>query len=78
MLKIRTVPSLDSILYAVSDEKSLSLLNMIDDDEGADIELLLEKIDLTRRQFYLCISSLLSTGLINRILGRYCIHHLAK
>ena len=38
MLKIRTVPSLDSILRAVSDEKSLSLLKMIANefDKGAD------------------------------------------
>ena len=80
MLKIRTVPSLGNILYAVSDEKSLSLLNMIANefDEGADKDSLLEKIDLTRKQFYLRISSLLSTGLINRILGRYCITSFGK
>ena len=80
MLKIRTVPSLDNILYAVSDQKSLSLLNMIANefDEGADKDSLLEKIDLTRKQFYLRISSLLSTGLINRILGRYCITSFGK
>lgn len=39
---------------------------------------LLDKIDLTRKQFYLRISSLLSTGLINRILGRYCITSFGK
>ncbi len=47
-------------------------------DEGADKDSLLEKIDLTRKQFYLRISSLLSTGLINRILGRYCITSFGK
>ena len=75
MLKIRTVPSLDGILYAMSDERSLSLLSMIANefDKGADKDSLLEKVDLTRKQFYLRISALLSTGLINRILGRYCI-----
>ena len=80
MLKIRTVPSLDGILYAMSDEKSLSLLSMIANefDKGADKDSLLEKIDLTRKQFYLRISSLLSTGLINRILGRYCITSFGK
>ena len=59
MLKIRTVPSLDGILYAMSDEKSLSLLSMIANefDKGADKDSLLEKIDLTRKQFYLRISS---------------------
>jgi hypothetical protein len=80
MLEIRTLPSLDSILHAVSDEKSLILLKMIANefDEGADKDSLLEKIDLTRKQFYLRISSLLSTGLINRILGRYCITSFGK
>jgi hypothetical protein len=80
MLKIRTVPSLDGILYAMSDEKSLSLLSMIakEFDKGADKDSLLEKVDLTRKQFYLRISSLLSTGLINRILGRYCITSFGK
>jgi hypothetical protein len=80
MLKIRTVPSLDGILYAMSDEKSLSLLSMIANefDKGADKDSLLEKVDLTRKQFYLRISSLLSTGLINRILGRYCITSFGK
>jgi len=80
MLEIRTLPSLDSILHAVSDEKSLILLKMIANefDEGADKDSLLEKINLTRKQFYLRISSLLSTGLINRILGRYCITSFGK
>ena len=80
MLEIRTLPSLDSILHAVSDEKSLILLKMIANefDEGADKDSLLEKINLTRKQFYLHISSLLSTGLINRILGRYCITSFGK
>ena len=80
MLEIRTLPSLDSILHAVSDEKSLILLKMIANefDEGADKDSLLEKIKLTRKQFYLRISSLLSTGLINRILGRYCITSFGK
>ena len=80
MLKIRSVPSLDGILYAMSDEKSLSLLNMIANefDIGAEKDSLLEKVDLTRKQFYLRISALLSTGLINRILGRYCITSFGK
>jgi len=74
------MPSLGSILHAVSDEKSLILLKMIANefDEGADKDSLLEKVDLTCKQFYLRISSLLSTGLINRILGRYCITSFGK
>lgn len=75
MLKIRTVPSLDGILYAMSDEKSLSLLNMIANDRQRFTST---KVDLTHTQFYLLISSLLSTGLINRILGRYCITSFGK
>jgi hypothetical protein len=69
-----------AILYAMSDEKSLSLLSMIakEFDKGADKDSLLEKVDLTRKQFYLGISSLLSTGLFNRILGRYCITSFGK
>jgi hypothetical protein len=64
----------------MSDEKSLSLLSMIakEFDKGADKDSLLEKVDLTCKQFYLRISSLLSTGLINRILGRYCITSFGK
>ena len=74
------MPSLGSILHAVSDEKSLILLNMIANefDIGAEKDSLLEKVDLTRKQFYLRISALLSTGLINRILGRYCITSFGK
>ena len=80
MLKIRTVPSLDGILYAMSDEKSLSLFSMIANefDKGADKNSLLEKIDLTRKQFYLRISLLRSTGLISRILGSYFITSFGK
>ena len=65
------------MLYAMSDERSLSLLSMIANefDKGADKDSLLEKVDLTRKQR---ISSLLSTGLINRILGRYCITSFGK
>jgi hypothetical protein len=74
------MPSLGSILHTVSDEKSLILLDMIANefDKGADKDSLLEKIDLTRKQFYLRISSLRSTGLISRILGRYCITSFGK
>ena len=75
MLKIRTMPSLGSVLHAMSDEKSLSLLNMIANefDEGADKDSLLDKIDSSLR-----ISSFMSTGLINRISGRYCTTSLGK
>ena len=64
----------------MSDEKSLIILNMIANefDKGADKNSLLEKIDLTRKQFYLRISSLRSTGLISRILGRYFITSFGK
>ena len=80
MLKIRTMPSLASVLHAVSDEKSLSPLNMIANefDEGTDKDFLLKKIDLTRKQFYSRISWLLRTGLINRTLGHYCITSFGK
>ena len=80
MLKIRTVPSLDGILYAMSDEKSLSLFSMIANkfDKGADKDSLLKKIDLTCKQFYSRISWLLRTGLINRTLGHYCITSFGK
>lgn len=80
MLKIRTMPSLGSVLHAMSDEKSLSLLNMIANefDEGADKDSLLKKIDLTRKQFYSRISWLLRIGLINRTLGHYCITSFGK
>jgi hypothetical protein len=74
------MPSLGGILHAMSDEKSLILLNMIANefDKGADRDSLLKTIDLTRKQFYLRISSLLSTGLVNRMSGRYCITSLGK
>jgi len=80
MLKIRNIPSLASVLHAMSDEKSLSLLNMIvnEFDKGTDKVSLLKKIDLTRKQFYSRISWLLRTGLINRKLGHYYITSFGK
>jgi hypothetical protein len=80
VLKNHATPSLGGILQVMSDEKSLIILNMIANefDKGADKNSLLEKIDLTRKQFYLRISLLRSTGLISRILGRYFITSFGK
>ena len=80
MLKIHSVPCLNNVLQTISDDKSLTLFNMIaiECDKGVDKYSLLEKISLTRKQFYLRISSLLKTGLINRVLGRYCVSSFGK
>ena len=46
MPKIRNIPSLASVLHAMTDEKSLSLLNMIANefDKGTDKVSLLKKL----------------------------------
>ena len=79
-----------SILSALSDDKSLALFKIIasasapnavypiDSDGLIDTQLLISKVNLTRKQYYSRISTLISSGLVKRSNGKYLLTSLGK
>jgi predicted transcriptional regulator len=65
-------PSLDYILKKSSDEKTLVLFNSIATDEE-DRPIKLKEVNLTAKQYYVRISSLMEAGLIKRYKGKYSL-----
>ena len=62
--------SVTSVLSAISNEKSFSILKTIADTHG-DTDVLRTKLNITRKQYYSRISGLLKAGLVRRRNGRY-------
>lgn len=79
-----------SVLRALSDDKSLELFKIIASDALADAprvisngglintQLLISKVNLTRKQYYSRISTLTSSGLVKRSNGKYLLTSLGK
>lgn len=79
-----------SVLRALSDDKSLELFKIIASDPLADAphvisngglintQLLISKVNLTRKQYYSRISTLMSSGLVKRSNGKYLLTSLGK
>ena len=81
-----------SILRALSDDKSLDLFKIIastststadasypKDNRGLfNTQLLISKVELTRKQYYSRISTLISSGLVKRSNGKYLLTSLGK
>ena len=65
-------PSLNNILKRISDEKTLTLFNSIALSEG-DRSISLRKTNLTSKQYYIRMSSLMDAGLIKRAKGKYSL-----
>jgi hypothetical protein len=68
---------LTDILKAIADDKSLVLFNTIA-NAGGDTDILIRRLDLTRKQYYFRISALLKTGLISRKSRQYNLTSFGK
>jgi hypothetical protein len=69
--------SIANILSAIADDKSLVLLNTIA-IAGGDTDILITRLDVTRKQYYSRISALMKTGLISRRDRQYMPTSLGK
>lgn len=74
-----SIPSLSSVLRKISDSKTLAILNSIAlYKEGNSSPQSLPRMNLTTKQYYSRISSLISDGLIYRQKGRYFLTPIGK
>ena len=69
---------LADILKSISDDKSLSIFQLIGDADSNNGEISLKKLGLSRKQYYSRISTMMETGLIKRQSGRYCLTAFGK
>jgi predicted transcriptional regulator len=69
--------SLAHVLKSISDDKSLSIFQLIA-NVNSNGEIILKKLDLTRKQYYSKISAMMKAGLIKRQSGRYCLTPFGK
>ena len=69
--------SIANILSAIADDKSLVLFNTIA-IAGGDSDILITRLDVTRKQYYSRISALMETGLISRKDCQYMLTSLGK
>jgi hypothetical protein len=71
------VPMITDILKKISDDKTLTLFNIIA-VSGGDKCITLKKINLTSKQYYSRVSGLLNAGLVRRHKGKYSITLLGR
>jgi DNA-binding HxlR family transcriptional regulator len=69
---------LADILKSISDDKSLSIFQLIGDADSNNGEISLKKLGLSRKQYYSRMSAMMETGLIRRQSGRYCLTAFGK
>ena len=69
--------SIANILSAIADDKSLVLFNTIA-IAGGDSDILITRLDVSRKQYYSRISALMKTGLISRKDRQYMLTSLGK
>jgi hypothetical protein len=69
--------SLSDILRSISDDKSLSIFQLIG-DVNSNGEIILKKLGLRRRQFYSKMSAMMATDLIKRQKGIYTLTPFGK
>jgi predicted transcriptional regulator len=72
-----TKPSLADVLNSISDDKSLSIFQLIS-DVNSNGEIILKKLDLSTKQYYSRISAMMATDLIKRQRGRYYLTPFGK
>ena len=75
--KINNLISLAEILKSISDEKSLSIFQLIADD-NSNGEISLKKLGLSCKQYYTRISPMMEADLIKRQNGRCCLTAFGK
>src|SRR5215212_792388 len=69
--------SLAHVLKSISDDKSLSLFQLIA-NVNSNGGIILKKLDLTRKQYYSKISIMMKSGLIKRQNGKYYLTPFGK
>jgi predicted transcriptional regulator len=74
--KIKSL-SFPGVLKSISDDKSLSIFQLIA-DVNSNREIILKKLGLTRKQYYSKISAMMKAGLIKRQNGRYYLTPFGK
>ena len=74
--KIKSL-SFPGVLKSISDDKSLSIFQLIA-DVNSNREIILKKLGLTRKQYYSKISAMMKAGLIKRQNGRYYLTRFGK
>jgi predicted transcriptional regulator len=70
--------SIAAILSCICDKKALSVLKAIKLSENNDMDILITKLGLTRRQFYSSIEKLMDYGLVKRIKSKYRLTSFGK
>jgi hypothetical protein len=76
-LNSQVVPSITAVLKKISDDKTLTLFNIIAGVDG-DKNIPLKELGLTTKQYHTRISGLLDAGLIKRHKGKYFLTLLGK
>ncbi len=71
------MPTLEQIMGTLSDDKSIALFNTISIAE-ADSTMLINKLKLTRKQYYSKISKMTKSGLVRRSNGRLSLTAFGK
>ena len=69
---------LADILKSISDDKSLSIFQLIGDADSNNGEISLKKLGLSRKQYYYRMSAMMKSGLIRRQSGRYYLTAFGK
>jgi predicted transcriptional regulator len=69
--------SLVDVLKSISDDKSLSIFQLIS-DVNSNGEIILKKLGLSTKQYYSRISAMMVTDLIKRKSGRYYLTPFGK
>jgi hypothetical protein len=69
--------SLADVLKSISDDKSLSIFQLIS-DVNSNGEIILKKLDLSMKQYYSRISAMMASDLIKRQMGRYYLTPFGK
>jgi hypothetical protein len=75
--EINNILSVTDVLKSISDDKSLSIFQLIA-DVNSNGEISLKKLGLSSKQYYSRISSMMTAGLIKRKRGRYYLTSFGK
>jgi predicted transcriptional regulator len=70
--------SLPDILRCICNDKALSLFKAVAVSSNDCSKILITKLRLTRKQYYIRIKELMHTGLVRRISGKYSLTSLGK
>lgn len=70
--------SVTSVYDVLSDEQTQGLLDSIVNTQDPDSEILLAKLQLTKRKYYDRIGDLIAAGLIRRYKGKYRLSSFGK